>query len=301
MKIKGETGLSLCMIVKNEAPALARCLDSVSGLAAELIVVDTGSTDATRAVAEGYGARLEAFDFTIVDFAAARNRALACASGRWILVLDADEILHPRSVPLIQHLAAGNENAGYYFQRVNRQVDSERLRTDYVVRLFPNRRGYHYRGRVHETIDDSILAGGGRLLRAGIQIEHDFASDTEGRRRKNLWYIEILDQEIAANPSDSSRLDFLAAEYHQLERFDVAAEIAERVAAMRPLDPEARLRAGIYHLLYKVDRQRARADFMEALRLRPTYAEAQSFLQLLDQQEARQREPDLVPKQLSLD
>src|SRR5208282_636290 len=109
--------------------------------------------------------------------------------------------------------------------------------TDYVVRLFPNRPNYRYRGRVHETIDASILRGGGRLLKSAIQIDHTFVSDREARRRKNHWYIEILKEEIAADPSDDSRLDFLAAEYHQLEMFAEATEIAERIVRLRPLDP----------------------------------------------------------------
>jgi tetratricopeptide (TPR) repeat protein len=132
---------------------------------------------------------------------------------------------------------------------------------------------------VHETIDASILSGGGRLHKTGIRIDHNFSSDREARRRKNHWYIEILKEEIAADPSDDSRLDFLAAEYHQLEMFDEATEIAERIVRMRPLDARAHLFVGVYHLLYKPDLARARADFNQALKLRPGYAEAESFLQ----------------------
>ena len=278
--------LSLCLIVKNEERALSRCLDSVIGLASEIIIVDTGSTDATRDIAASYGAKVSAFDFSFVDFAAARNQALARASGKWILALDADEILDPASAPLILQLIAGDGNDGYYFQRLNRQTDPARSITDYVIRLFPNRPAYRYRGRVHETIDAAILAGGGRLLRTGIRIDHDFAPNPEARRRRNLWYIGILNEEIAADPSDYSRLKFLAAEYHQLGMFDKAAEIAEHIVSVTPSDAEAHLHAGLYHLLYKVDRERARADFLKALSLRPRYPEAESFLQLMAQNAA---------------
>ena len=61
-----------------------------------------------------------------------------------------------------------------------------------------------------------------------------------------------------------------------------AAEVAERITSLRPLDPEAHLRAGMYHLLYTSERDRARADFLEALRLRPGFAEAQSFLRRIE-------------------
>jgi glycosyltransferase involved in cell wall biosynthesis len=277
--------LSLCMIVRNEEPNLPSCLDSVRGLARELIVVDTGSSDATPRIAARYGAQVIPFDFTIVDFAAARNHALACARGRWILMLDADETLEPTSIPEIERLVALDENAGYFLERHNHSSGSEKSTTDYVVRLFPNRPNYRYRGRVHETVDLSIQSGGGRLLKSGIRIDHNFSSDREARRRKNHWYIEILNEEIAADPNDDSRLDFLAAEYHQLEMFEEATKIAERIVRLRPRDARAHLFLGIYHLQYQSDLARARADFNQALKLRPGYAEATAFLQLI---EARQ-------------
>ncbi len=280
--------LSLCMIVKNEERNLPRCLDSVRDLTHEFIIVDTGSTDATPGIAARYGAELIPFDFTTVDFAAARNRAIEHARGQWILVLDADEVLERDSAPKIEKLIAGGENAGYFLERHNHASDSQSPFTDYVVRLFPNRPNYRYCGRVHEIIDAAILSGGGRLTKTDIRIDHSFSSDREARRRKNHWYIQILKEEIANDPSDDSRLDFLAAEYHQLEMYDEATEIAERIAQVRPLDPRAHLFVGVYHLLYKPDLARARADFNQALKLRPGYPEAASFLQLVDQRERAQ-------------
>jgi len=275
--------LSLCLIVRNEERNLARCLDSVRDLAGECIVVDTGSTDATPLIAARYGAEVIPFDFTTVDFAAARNRAIARARGGWILMLDADETLDRATAPMLEKLVALDENAGYFLERHNRGSNSEHPKTDYVVRLFPNRPSYRYRGRVHETIDASILAGGGKLHKTPIRIDHNFSSDPEARRRKNHWYIEILQEEIAADGHDDSRLDFLAAEYHQLGMFEEATQIAERIARMRPLDPRAHLFAGLYHLLYQPDAEKARADFNRALLLRPGYPEAISFLRLLDE------------------
>jgi glycosyltransferase involved in cell wall biosynthesis len=273
------------MIVKNEESRLAHCLDSARGLDAELIVVDTGSTDNTIRIAANYGAAVVGFDFSVADFAAARNRALDMATGLWILVLDADEILFPESVPLIRELILSKQNAGYYFERLNFQPGVESPPADYVVRLFPNHPRYRYHGRVHETIDDSILAAGGRLLRSGVRISHDFAPDPEARRRRNLRYIGILNEELAADPSDHSRLTFLAAEYHQLGMFDQAADIAARIAVIKPLDAVAQLHTGVYQLIYKGDREAARAALMRALSIRPQYPEALSFLQLLEEQD----------------
>jgi glycosyltransferase involved in cell wall biosynthesis len=273
------------MMVKNEERALPRCLDSVRHLAGEIIVVDTGSTDGTRLIAASYGADVIPFDFTPPDFAAARNLAISRASGRWILVLDGDETLDPAGAPTIEALIAQDENVGFFLERRNYASDSASPTTDYVVRLFPNRPAHRYRGRVHETIDSSILSGGGRLLKTAIRIDHNFSSDRESRRRKNYRYIEILKEEIAADPSDDSRLDFLAAEYHQLEMFEEATRIAEQIVRVRPLDARAHLFLGVYHLLYKPDLPRARADFTQALKLRPGYAEAESFLKVVEERE----------------
>lgn len=275
--------LSLCMLVKNEETNLPHCLDSVRGLAAELIIMDTGSSDATPRIAADYGAKVIPFDFRVVDFAAARNSAIERASGPWILMLDADERLDASSPPLIKALIAQEENAGYYLERHNYVPAPARCFTDYVVRLFPKRIDFRYRGRVHETIDGSILSGGGKLRKTAIRIEHNFSPDREARRRKNRRYIEILNEEIAADPGDDSRLDFLAAEYHQLGMFKEAATVADRIVAVRPVDPTAHLFAGVYHLLYEADWMRARAHLSQALKLRPDYHEAKCFLQAIDE------------------
>jgi glycosyltransferase involved in cell wall biosynthesis len=220
-----------------------------------------------------------------VDFAAARNFAIANARHAWVLMLDADEILDPASFPEVEKLVALDQNAGYFLERHNYRAGAENPTIDYAVRLFPNRSAYRYTGRVHETIDASIISNGGKLEQTAIRLHHRFSEDSEARRRKNRWYIQILKEELAADPAVDSRLDFLAAEYHQLEMFEEAAAVAEEIARVRPNDARAHLFAGVYHLLYKPDLVRARQDFNQALRLRPGYPEAESFLRTLEERE----------------
>jgi len=85
--------ISLCMIVKNEEKILARCLDSIAGLMDEIIIVDTGSTDATKEIAARYTDKI--YDFTwIDDFSAARNFAFSKATKEYIYSADADEVVN---------------------------------------------------------------------------------------------------------------------------------------------------------------------------------------------------------------
>ena len=273
------------MVVKDEARILPCCLDSVRDIAGEFIVIDTGSADQTPDIARSYGARVIPFDFTKVDFAAARNRAIEHAGKPWILMLDADEALDSDTAGTLKGLLSQSENVGYFLERRNQAGNAQDFFTDHVVRLFPNRPHHRYRGRVHETIDASIVSGGGLLIKSEVRIDHQFRPDPESRRRKNLWYIEILKEEIGENPDDDSRLDFLAAEYHQLEMFDEATLVAEQIARSRPGDPRAHLFAGVYHLLYRPDLEQARADFQRVLSLRPDYEEAKGFLRLLEERE----------------
>lgn len=86
--------ISLCMIVKNEEKVLGRCLESVAGIADEIIVVDTGSTDRTQEIAGQFTASVHHFQW-IHDFSAARNFAFSLATKDYILWLDADDIFLP--------------------------------------------------------------------------------------------------------------------------------------------------------------------------------------------------------------
>ena len=82
--------VSACVITKNEAKNIERCLLSYKSIVDEIILVDTGSTDNTVALAEALGAKSYFFQWCD-DFSAAKNYALEKATGDWILFLDADE------------------------------------------------------------------------------------------------------------------------------------------------------------------------------------------------------------------
>ena len=92
-----KTGISLCMIVKNEERSLARCINSAKSLFDQLIIIDTGSNDDTVKIAKEFDADVHHFQWCD-DFAAARNESIKYAKYQWILFLDADEIIDKNSL-----------------------------------------------------------------------------------------------------------------------------------------------------------------------------------------------------------
>lgn len=146
-----EPSLSLCMIVKNEEPFLEGCLQSVRGVVDEIVIVDTGSTDQTIAIAERYGAKVVHHEWD-GDFAAARNVSIQHATGDWILVLDADERLDAESLPHLKPALHRKDVAGYALAIENRLGTDDDLTINQAVifRMFPRRSDIYYEGIVHE-------------------------------------------------------------------------------------------------------------------------------------------------------
>ncbi len=147
--------LSLCMIVRDEAEILATCLESVTGVVDELVIVDTGSRDETPAIAKQFGATVHSFPWCD-DFAAARNTALGYTSGDWILVLDADEVLVPACVLALQQ-AIAQPNA-LVIQLLRQEQGATQSPYSLLSRLFRRHSALAYTRPYHESIDDSVVA-----------------------------------------------------------------------------------------------------------------------------------------------
>lgn len=148
--------LSACLMVKNEEALLPGCLESIKPLVDEIVVVDTGSTDSTAAIAESFGAAVRHHPWER-SFSAHRNQSIGYATGDWLLIIDADERLIPTpgAAPLTAESlkealgrVAPTINAAAV-QLVDVQQGRPVMRTQ-AVRLF--RRGQvRYKNRVHNA------------------------------------------------------------------------------------------------------------------------------------------------------
>ncbi len=195
------TRISLTMIVRNESVFLAECLQSVEGVVDEIVVVDTGSTDDTVAIAERFGAKVVHFEWQN-DFAQARNVALQHATGDWVLVLDADERLLPESRAKILEAVRHPQFMGYYMEILS-DIDSN-LFIHRLVRLFRRLSYAHWEGAIHEQIMNSLTTRGGAIATlTGAQILHlGYQKQVVQDRSKVERNLHLLEQELAKNPDD---------------------------------------------------------------------------------------------------
>ncbi len=150
------TTVSLCLIVRDEAHTLPTCLGSVRDLVDECIVMDTGSTDATAAVAREYGAAVYHTPWAD-SFAAARSAAFQQATGDWIWWLDADDVLLPDDRERfrgLRHTLEGTD-ANRVSMRYHYAFDDagQPILDFRVVRMVRRQAGWRWVGRVHEYLE----------------------------------------------------------------------------------------------------------------------------------------------------
>lgn len=142
------------MIAKDEEATIGQAIKSALAVVDEIVVGDTGSSDNTRLIAEGYGARVIDVHWED-DFAAARNVVLAEARCDWILVLDADERLQPIRPVELQKYMSDAVVAGYRVALTEPDGPGDGA-PDTQVRLFRNHPYVRYCYPVHETIEIAL-------------------------------------------------------------------------------------------------------------------------------------------------
>jgi tetratricopeptide (TPR) repeat protein len=194
--------LSVCMIVRNESHHLPKALASVKGIAAEIVVVDTGSTDDTVSIATAMGAKVLHFDW-IDDFAAARNAALEAATQPWILSLDADQQLASNSVGALTTALQRTDcmaqvmTIDLYGPPTMGQSEVELAFKS--LRLFRNHPQIRFSGRVHEDVSKSLLGmGQSHWPDSGVVLaDHGYvqAEERDRKRHRNLLLLRRVHQD----------------------------------------------------------------------------------------------------------
>ncbi len=215
--------LSVIMIVKNEEKHLPICLDSIRGLADEIIVVDTGSTDGTIKIAEKYNANVCNQKWN-GNFAFARNKSISEAKGKWLLWLDADDIIPATEHDKIREIILTNESAAYSCV-IENQYEGRPGQAFRQIRIFPSGRNILFEGKVHESLSTSIQNAGLKVVQTNIRIVHtgyNLASDREKKMKRNH---ELLLAEYSQSPDDLAVIMELGNSFFQLRDYKKAVEL----------------------------------------------------------------------------
>jgi glycosyltransferase involved in cell wall biosynthesis/cephalosporin hydroxylase/tetratricopeptide (TPR) repeat protein/cyclopropane fatty-acyl-phospholipid synthase-like methyltransferase len=246
--------LSVCMIVKNEEQHIARSLHSLSPVADELLVVDTGSTDKTADIARIFGAKI--FDFTWTgNFADARNFSLSKASGHWILVHDADEVLSMRDHAVLTAMLRKKKPGAKAYSVLTRnytlnqpegwvanvgEYPEEEAGTGWVpttkVRLFMNDPRVRFEGHVHECVEPSLLAAGLKIKTFDVPIHHYGRLNVGKTMAKANEYYHLGIKKLEEGGEYPRALRELAIQAGELGKHKEAIELWTRLINLKVTD-----------------------------------------------------------------
>ncbi len=266
--------ISLSMIVRNEALQLRPCLESVADFVDEMVVLDTGSSDDSAAIASACGARVHHMAWP-GDFAPARNRALELVSGDWVLVLDADERLLPQAQEPLRALIEQPDLLVINLLRA--EEGSVQSPYSSVSRLFRRHPAIRWSRPYHAMIDDSVIALMEREPHWRVRQWHEPALSHGGYRPELLAgsgkaerLRQAMEAELRAHPGDP----YASAKLGGLElaegRRDKAIALLEQGLAACPAQAHPERYELLLHLAMAhgdTDPPRARRLYRDALAL----------------------------------
>lgn len=211
------------MIVKNEEGNLGALLRSAAPLSAQVVVVDTGSTDGTVLIAREAGAEVVQWAWRN-DFAAARNVSLERARNPWTLWMDADDRIPEESIRQILEIAATEPDRAVSFL-VKNTADGGATGSEFSqIRMFPNHPRLRFHGSVHEQVYPSLVAMGLSIDYTGILVHHTGYTDPSTVKKKQERNREILQERVRKGDAGAIQWYQLATSAQDLGN----AEEAER-------------------------------------------------------------------------
>jgi len=196
--------LSVCLLTRNDEGKIAQALLSIAGVADEVVVADTGSTDATARVAADFGARVFHFPWDD-DFAAGRNFALDHTTAEWVLWLNPDEELLPSTWAFVRPLLGRPDALAYAVTKrdVPRADRPETYTESLEVRLFRRRPDFRFVGRTQPHFDpppaELARRGGQTVLPSPLVLRrHGYLSRLTPDKLR--WGARLLEKELRDRP-----------------------------------------------------------------------------------------------------
>lgn len=219
--------ITICIIVKNDSVNLKKCLELLQSTGYEIVVVDTGSTDETIAIAKQYTNQVYHFTWCN-DFSAARNYAISKVKSPYVLMVDSDEMLMEINPKDLERKVKKNPKDIGRIHRHNSFVrnGNSYLEKELVNRLFPKDE-YHYEGIIHEQ----LVANDGKVASTyeiPIVFLHEGYNGTwEQRQAKAERNIHLLNQMLLDHKEDTYILYQLGKSFYFKECYKEAADYFE--------------------------------------------------------------------------
>ncbi|SPD74740.1 hypothetical protein PITCH_A330005 [uncultured Desulfobacterium sp.] len=247
------TKVSLCMIVKNEEAQIAKCISNLKSIVDEVIIVDTGSSDKTRKIATIFGAKVHEYQWTN-DFSEARNFSISKASGDWIFIMDADEIISPYDFDEFRKIVSKKPSKPFSYSFVTRNYSARRdliglncndgkyeeesgvgWVSSQKVRLFTNGHGIFFEHPVHELVEPSLRKKNIEIKVSNIPIHHYGHMMEDKRVSKGEEYYNLGKKKLEEiGCDDIVAIQELAVQAGMLEKWDDAVEFWQMFISRRP-------------------------------------------------------------------
>lgn len=197
------TPISICVIARNEENHMESFLSSIrkhmNHYPYELIIVDTGSTDHTKFIAQTFTDKIYHFDW-INDFSAARNFSLSCASHDWILILDCDEYITQLDLQGFDAMIQNHpDSVGMISRRNHYEMNgTDSVYTDQVERLF-SKQYFHYEAVIHEQVRTLDSRENYHRVAFPLTVEHygytgTIEELTKKAERNNMLLLQLLEE-----------------------------------------------------------------------------------------------------------
>lgn len=216
--------VSVCMIVRNEQDCLAQALESTIGLADEVVVVDTGSTDGTLDIAGQFGCRV-VIGADRMHKARSRNLAIGKALGQWVVILDADECIRE---PIKVRRYVQQTDALVLYVRLAYMNDQNQETMSFSQIRAWKRGMMRYKYRAHEL---PLPVGGGKLAQVTSFVwEHRPPASREAWKLQ--YTLDRLRLDVKENPGDPRPVYYLGRQYMYMRQYKEAVSHLKQYVAM---------------------------------------------------------------------
>jgi len=236
------TKLTVCGLMDNDEAHIERFFHALRNVVDEVILGDLGCTDKTTEIAKRFNAKI----ITIpkdADFSQARNLLLEKATSDWILILDADEIIHNFDLHSLKKFLKKDDTSAFILNTRNYTNNKEIMGwlpckeirgfngffKTHTVRLFKKDKNLQFKYKVNETVLPSLLKLRKKLKRINDLIVHKY-----GWEHKNHSYLPLLEQQIKELPKDYKARYDLAKAYMSKKDFSSAYEHFQKIKNKNP-------------------------------------------------------------------